>query len=66
MFDVQEEDADEFMAIKPWIGNLNASIPSGFRVEKGMEECPEQDLELHYINGYRNHDARNMAKLLPQ
>lgn len=53
------------MAIKPWIGNLNASIPSNFKVEKGMEEAPEESLELHYINGYRNHDARNMAKLLP-
>lgn len=30
-----------------------------------MEEAPEESLELNYINGYRNHDARNMAKLLP-
>lgn len=29
-----------------------------------MEFAPEESLQLHYINGYRNHDARNMAKLL--
>jgi|JI61114BRNA_FD_contig_31_2420504_length_3345_multi_4_in_0_out_0_3 hypothetical protein len=46
------------MAIKPWIGNLNASIPTNFKLEKGMEQAPKESLELHYINGYRNHDSR--------
>lgn len=37
---MEEDDADEFMAVKPWVGDLNNSIPSNFKVEMGMEEMP--------------------------
>lgn len=53
------------MAVKPYLGNLNASIPSNFKLMKGMEKAPSETLDLHYIMGYRNHDARHMAKLIP-
>ena len=28
-----------------------------------MDEAPQEELEIQYINGYRNFDCRNMAKL---
>ncbi len=40
MFEMEEEEADEFMAVKPWVGDLNNSIPTNFQLEKDMESMP--------------------------
>lgn len=34
------------MAVKPWVGDLKASIPSGFKPIKGMELAPDNNLEI--------------------
>lgn len=62
IFALQEEEADEFMAVKPWIGDLNNSIPSDYKYLKGMEEPPNENLKLQYVHGYRCFDTRNSAK----
>jgi WD40 repeat protein/Ca2+-binding EF-hand superfamily protein len=62
MFELAEdEEGDQFMAVKPWVGDLKKSIPSDYVYQKGMEDAPEETLEVHYVNGYRCFDARNTA-----
>lgn len=52
------------MASKPWVGDLQNSIPSDFKYQKGMEDAPSETLQLHYINGYRCFDTRYSARIL--
>jgi len=52
-------EGDQFMAVKPWLGVVNNSIPSKFKPSKRDGEAPDATLELEYIYGYRCHDARN-------
>lgn len=62
MFEIAEdEEGDQFMAVKPWVGDLKKSIPSDFNFVKGMEDAPEESLSIHYVHGYRCFDARNTA-----
>ena len=64
MFNLVEEEAgDEFMAVKPFEGEVKNSVPSDFKFIKGMDEAPEESLQLEYVNGYRCFDARQMAKI---
>jgi WD40 repeat protein/Ca2+-binding EF-hand superfamily protein len=58
---IAEEEGNEFMAIKPWKGDLQASIPSWYVYKKGMEGAPANDLKLSYVNGYRCFEARETA-----
>lgn len=52
-FDIQDQNqADEFMAIKPWVGDLKASTPKDFKYIAGMSGVPNENLQLHYVNGY--------------
>jgi microtubule-associated protein-like 6 len=60
IFEVAEvKEGDQFMATKPWIGTVKASIPSDYKEKKGESDAPEASLELEYIYGYRCHDTRN-------
>ena len=63
LFEEEEEEAgDQFMAVKPFLGEVKNSQPSDFFYEKGMENAPEENLKLYYANGYRCFDAKNTAK----
>ena len=63
MFEEEEEETgDQFMAVKPFLGEVKNSQPSDFFYEKGMEDAPEGNLKLFYANGYRCFDAKNTAK----
>jgi microtubule-associated protein-like 6 len=63
LFEEEEEEAgDQFMAVKPFLGEVKNSQPSDFFFEKGMDEAPEENLKLYYANGYRCFDAKNTAK----
>lgn len=57
-----EEAGDQFMAVKPFLGEVKNSQPSNYFFEKGMDQPPEGNLKLHYIHGYRCFDAKNTAK----
>lgn len=58
----EEEAGDQFMAVKPFLGEVKNSEPSDFYYEKGMEKPPRENLELYYANGYRCFDSKNTAK----
>jgi microtubule-associated protein-like 6 len=63
LFEEEEEEAgDQFMAVKPFLGEVKNSQPSDFFYEKGMEDTPDENLKLYYANGYRCFDAKNTAK----
>lgn len=63
LFEEEEEEAgDQFMAVKPFLGEVKNSKPSDFFYEKGMEDPPDENLKLYYANGYRCFDAKNTAK----
>ena len=50
---------DQFMAVKPWVGTVNASVPTGYKKKRGDDDPPDATLELEYVHGYRCHDVRN-------
>lgn len=57
------------MAIKPWIGDQEASFPEGFnptKIDKKkkafLNQIPSQNLTLHYAHGYRGFDSRMNLK----
>lgn len=52
-------EGDQFMAVKPWKGVVDNSVPSKYRPSKLDGAAPEADLELEHIYGYRCHDTRN-------
>ena len=47
------------MAVKPWKGVVDNSVPDGFRPSKRDGEAPDASLELEYVHGFRSHDCRN-------
>jgi len=47
------------MAVKPWMGVVNNSVPTGYKPNKLEGSKPEAELELDWVHGYRCHDARN-------
>jgi len=50
---------DEFMAVKPWKGVIDNSIPSDYKPKKSDGDAPDANLKLEYVYGYRCHDVRN-------
>jgi echinoderm microtubule-associated protein-like 6 len=46
---------DAFAAVKPWLNRIVA--PSA--IPQTTPECPESELELDWVYGYRGHDCRN-------
>ena len=47
------------MAVKPWMGVVNNSVPDGYKPSKRDGEAPDATLDLDYVHGYRCHDMRN-------
>lgn len=50
---------DEFMAVKPWKGVIDNSVPSDYKPSKLDGAEPDANLKLEYVYGYRCHDVRN-------
>ena len=50
---------DQFMAVKPWKGVIDNSIPSDYKPSKNDGDAPDAGLKLEYVYGYRCHDVRN-------
>ena len=53
-FEVEEAEGQEFMAVKPWIGQV--AEPDNHN-EVSMDK-PEQTYALEYVYGYRSADSR--------
>ena len=56
---------DEFMAVKPWKGVVDNSVPSDYKPSKLDGAKPDANLELEYVYGYRCHDVRNNLRYTP-
>lgn len=55
-FQVVEEEGEEFMAIKPWLGAIKE--PTYKYPARGSEAVPAATLSLEYVYGYRSKDCR--------
>ena len=66
MFGEEKEDAgDQMGATKPFVGQVRAMTPEGFKVTKAHKTLPDGNLKLKYCHGYRCFDdCRNTAKFL--
>jgi len=50
------------LAVKPFLGQVNASVPNGFVASKNNAEAPDASLKLKYAHGFRSFDTRgNLA-----
>jgi hypothetical protein len=59
-FEIAEvADGDQFMAVKPWKGVIDNSVPSDYKPSKTDGDAPDASLKLEYVYGYRCHDSRN-------
>jgi hypothetical protein len=60
MFEEEEvKVGDKWMAIKPWKGVVENSVPTSYKPSSRDGAAPDATLQLEYIYGYRCHDARN-------
>ena len=56
------EEGDQFMAVKPFKGEVEHSIPSTYKPSKKDNELPQGNLNLKHVHGYRCFDAYNTVK----
>ena len=47
------------MAVKPWMGVVNNSVPDGYKPNSRDGDAPDATLDLEYVHGFRCHDVRN-------
>lgn len=57
-------EGDEFGVSKPFLGEVRASTPKGFKPSKDAGEAPNESLKLKYVHGYRAFDTRSNVKYL--
>ena len=56
---VEMGEGDQFMAVKPWLGVVQNSVPTNYKPNPRDSEAPDANLQLEHIYGYRCHDVRN-------
>lgn len=49
---------DQFMAVKPWLGEVKNSAPNGYTPPRSQATAPDHDLTLKRVHGYRSFDSR--------
>lgn len=59
MFELNQEQANEFMAVKPYLGVVKNSVPSYWKDSSQDLSEPNHSLELEFIHGYWCFDTRN-------
>ena len=52
------------MAVKPWVGTVQNSVPSTYEPSPRDAEEPDASLDLEFVYGYRCHDVRNNLRYL--
>jgi microtubule-associated protein-like 6 len=53
---------DQFMAVKPWLGEVANSAPNNYIPPKNQSKPPDSNLILTKVHGYRSFDSRNNLK----
>eukprot|EP00742_Colponemidia_sp_Colp-10_P006323 GILJ01006777.1.p1 GENE.GILJ01006777.1~~GILJ01006777.1.p1 ORF type:complete len:2262 (-),score=409.36 GILJ01006777.1:195-6980(-) len=62
-FEMEEDgEGDEFLAVKPWLGQMQASTPGDWKKPAKQDSPPDANLDLVFVHGYRCADARNNLK----
>ena len=62
-FKSEEMEGTEFGAVKPWVGEVQASTPKDFKITKTSHLPPTQGIKkLRYVFGYRAFDTRMNIK----
>lgn len=63
LFDFQTVgEGDQFLAVKPWLGELKASTPNDYVPPKNQSKPPEENIALVKVHGYRSFDSKNNLK----
>ncbi|CAG9325772.1 unnamed protein product [Blepharisma stoltei] len=63
LFDIQNVgEGDQFLAVKPWLGELKASTPNDYTPPKNQGKAPDENITLIKVHGYRSFDSRNNLK----
>jgi echinoderm microtubule-associated protein-like 6 len=58
---LEEDEGDQFMAVKPWLGAIKEPTIPFF---KSTGKPPRASLVLAYAHGYRTKDCRNNLKFV--
>ena len=60
LFDIETVgEGDQFLAVKPWLGEVKASTPNDYVMPKGHNKAPDENMSLLKVHGYRGFDSRN-------
>ena len=63
VFEIQQVgEGDQFLAVKPWKGEVTASTPSDYSPPPNQSKPPQESLKLLKVHGYRSFDSRNNLK----
>jgi microtubule-associated protein-like 6 len=60
------EMGDQASASKPWLGEVKASTPKNFVINKNSGDPPREEIKLKYVFGYRAFDTRMNVKYTNQ
>ena len=64
-FGFEEEDlgeGDQALAVKPFLGQVKAMTPTGFKPSRTAGQAPDNNLKLKWAHGFRSFDVRNNLK----
>lgn len=63
LFDIENiGEGDQFLAVKPWLGEVKASAPNDYVIPKTQSKPPDENLILLKVHGYRSFDSKNNLK----
>jgi hypothetical protein len=66
-FGFEEEgmgEGDQRLAVLPFKGEVDNSVPTGFKPTKDMANPPDGNLRLKYAHGFRSFDTRGNLKFI--
>lgn len=55
-------DGDQAMAVKPFLGQVKAMIPNGYKPPRNAADAPDNNLMLRWAHGFRSFDTRGNLK----